>query len=424
MSSKKQNTKKQDGIIDVDAPAPRKPNLLKLALLITLVYFVTLASLILVVHKMELTVPAKQTFILPLQWTILLNFTYYVLPFLMAVMFGVMFRPFWRNVRNVIFLIFTIHFIYSVWIYINYYTLWVDWRKRIDYAEESHIQVNSVTHKFFDETSDGLVDRVALSGEFDVSNLSPGKYQMDTFVTQRGERLPNGRIDSYHFTVNLNSGKTFKRQFQMRTGQYKSSLDRGAIDVDITLRKEIHRGDLIHKIINLSRWSAFFRATTWDGQNKDFEEKNLLIHEMNAIDSFSLIPVTYQRQIIFFRKFLDDRGEDADADDLLESMVLSFEVYSNYEGPIYLTGAIDRGRDQPFTDQFTLKKGFNAVKFRFKGSQLKALGFNGPYQLVNLAFSDQPFECEGADCEVSGEARVAQYLEPYITNVYLVDQFE
>ncbi len=92
------------------------PPLEKLGALIIVIYFVIFAALTAcyIAAEKQALIPEPDPLRPPhLEWFFLVPVVYYVLPFLLGAGFGLTFKPFWRNFRNVTVIIFIVHFLFS-----------------------------------------------------------------------------------------------------------------------------------------------------------------------------------------------------------------------------------------------------------------------------------------------------------------------
>ena len=299
----------------------------RLVFCIVAIYFLTLTVLIFAIQREDLRSlqsPVEAHY--PGSLLSLLYFAYYGMPAVIAALFGFIFKPFWKNFRLVLVIIFLVHWAYSTVVYTLRYALLVKWHDELQETQEGKLQVFSMRHKFYDDDKNSVMDRVELIGEFDLSLLANGEYLLEAFLSQDGQRLPNARAGAYRFILEDESKPTpikreekqdprenqkpalhkydkktleagakkqriFQHSFQANLNRYQVYFVNGPLDVDFELRKILRSNEAIEKVLCLSRWAAFLRTTSWEGYDPDLKPMILEVQTINSVYSFNLLPL-------------------------------------------------------------------------------------------------------------------------------------
>ncbi len=117
-------------------------------------------------------------------------FLYYGLPFVLAVIFGCLFRPFRKSFRNILFAIFFMQLLYSFtvsmlrWEYLQNFNNARRWKK------SDRIKIMDLTPQQFDRNQDGFIEEVKLNAVFDFTKIRPGEYLLDAAIVSDSSVSP------------------------------------------------------------------------------------------------------------------------------------------------------------------------------------------------------------------------------------------
>jgi len=140
------------------------------------------------------------------------------------------------------------------------------------------------------------------------------------------------------------------------------------------------------------------------------------------MDSFSILPLKLDRKEVFFKRFLGDEGLDENGDGLIDKIVLTIELDSEYNGIVTIQSDLD-GAPYSIAQQFELKKGKNLVKYFIDGKRLLEFGINGPYEFINFhLFKENPF-CRGSQCTRHVKAAFRVFFDNYLSKEYQLNEF-
>jgi len=250
---------------------------------IVCVYYLTLLGLVACAAHV---VRSMKGGILPVHWEAILVFFYYLAPILIAFIFGILFRPFWNNFRNLLMSIFLIHLLWSVSI--------AGWRQmrlneRYELAAESFlaaVDAEDFKHRFFDNDEDGLVDEIVLWGRLNIRELPPGRYIIRPVLSQSGNPISDGIVDRLGFR------RTNKEKLDVRFGfdprKYGRVFER-PVDIDLYVYRLFEVTEEDNRLLRLSRWVPFLRRTSWQGQDRDFVLDLIRVETVYGVDTVELL---------------------------------------------------------------------------------------------------------------------------------------
>ncbi|MCK5581467.1 MAG: hypothetical protein KAJ18_09375 [Candidatus Omnitrophica bacterium] len=403
-------------------PQGERTNIL-LAARIIVVYYLTLLSIVGVVLKFDifpLLGPELSSRFTP--WHVLLMFLYYVVPFILAIVFGFVCRPFWKNVRNFIVAVLVVHGSYSFCVFAYRYS-YLQELEELEYQRQmAELGIVSVSHKIQDSDQDGRVDGVDFYVQFDMSKYPTGDYVVYATLTQNRNPLPDNRISAYKFTNSDNTSKRYRIQFHVDPQKYEPYYARGAFEFNLGVQgiKEVDAEG--RQVLAFARWAPFFSSTSWYGQDPEIRGGVIDLDGVACIDEFSIMPIRMQTNEVVFSEFVDDFGRDTNGDGKYDELVVAFNVESKYVGQVFIQTLVEGSADLIVIEK-ELKKGKNLVEIKVPVEYLYKLGEDGPYTFLGFQVSNQPFECEGAECFKSIKKPFAVYFNGYITKDYALMDF-
>ena len=158
---------------------------------ITIVYFLTLFILAFLADGLHIPLSSPlrggEILRLPTPYLFLLWIFYYLMPFVVAALFGVACRPFWPQFRNLLVTIWIVQGLYSI----GAYALRSQIREHIDaeiaQTKSARLKARGVSHEFLDEDKDGIPDKIVFVTEVSIDEFPLGKYEVYATITKNGE---------------------------------------------------------------------------------------------------------------------------------------------------------------------------------------------------------------------------------------------
>ena len=219
---------------------------------IVMVYYLILVSLVVLTIQSGQPLDFKRDGV-PFSWVDVIKFTYYVLPLLLAVFYGIIFRPFWPRFRDLLVLILVIHGVYSIFVYscrVAYFERLKNETFKLRLAEYSLYRVQ---HRMLDTTKDGLIDRVEFRAKLDAADFPPGNYIVYAKVTQRGQEFPDSLVGRFPFQIFPTKQKPFQISFAANPQLFESYYESGHFDLNLGLQRVVGVDEAGHWLLALSR---------------------------------------------------------------------------------------------------------------------------------------------------------------------------
>jgi len=213
---------------------------------------------------------------------------YYILPVILAVLFGGLFRPFWRNLRNILFPIFYIALLYSFGVFMLR-SRYVEPRWRdIRQAMLAHFQVETGGHTKLDENGDGLPEIIEINCHFRLNDFPPGQYQVSAYVESSGPEAIYRQIGQFTVLLIDEKSKAGLGHFTFECPPGSAHDGRKEYDLHIQLHRLMDLSDQERQVLALARWAPFFRTTFWDGCDSELNAEPVLLDTASQVDSFVL----------------------------------------------------------------------------------------------------------------------------------------
>ncbi len=125
----------------------------------------------------------------PTPFLLLFFFMYYVVPLMIAVAFGFIFRPFWRHFRNLFFTIFLIQILYSAGAQVLRIQILGKIKHDIDRSKSIKLPVKAISQQLLDENNNGIVDTIEFVTGVDLEKYPIGEYLIYEYLTQLGQQI-------------------------------------------------------------------------------------------------------------------------------------------------------------------------------------------------------------------------------------------
>ncbi|MDP2654380.1 MAG: hypothetical protein Q8Q08_10165 [Candidatus Omnitrophota bacterium] len=264
----------------------------RLAVRVGTVYFLTLMLAAVMTEKYAIPLRYADNGT-PTAWLQILLLFYYGVPVLMAALFGICFRPFFRNFRNLALLIFMIHLAYSFVVYLV----------RNDHAKKSEgdaalrasgrLRVAAVNHAARDGNKDGRIDDVEIFSELDLSDFAGGEYRIEAFLTQDSHPVSEKPFGTLRGRLGSGKVKRFPVRFSFDPQPLEAFFYRGPVDINFRLIKIRKPDDKMLQIITWSRWAAFLRPFAWGEEDSLGSPREIDLGTVRNVHSIFLMPVQF-----------------------------------------------------------------------------------------------------------------------------------
>ena len=357
-------------------------------------------------------------------WLDLILIYYYVLPPVLAVILGMMFRPFWPNFRNFLVTIFVIHGLYSFVVSVIRHQYLMQRQAEFDSGQSTDIQLKSVRHELTDRNGDGVLNELNIYADIDLAQLQPGRYDMKAVLVKGDNPVLHGELTAPAFDVVAGSSGNMAVHFVSDFEAINPSYRQTVFDVDFQLNKEPIADYQLEKILAFSRWAPFFRETAWNGSDPQFRDASRTIAEWVSADKVVYQPYGPASAPIEFFRFADDFGRDEDNDGLFDYLVITLDVSSHYAGPLYVQAYLTAA---PYPLYFSTKveKGLQTIEYVIGGDYIQELAVDGPYQFQDFEIFNEDPGCGEKDCNSKPKVPFREKIgTSYKTKRYSRDQFE
>ncbi|HQP11678.1 MAG TPA: hypothetical protein PK470_02840 [Candidatus Omnitrophota bacterium] len=399
-----------------------KKSRIPLAGRIIIVYYLVLVSLVVLAIQSGQPLQVQREDV-PVSLLDVIKFTYYVLPVLLAVMYGAMFRPFWAKFRDLLVLVLVIHGAYSVFVYSCRVAYFERLRNETFKLRLAQYSLYGVQHRMLDTTKDGLIDRVEFRAKLDAAEFPPGQYIVYAKVTQRGKEFSDSVIGRFPFRIFPTNQKPFIIQFASNPQLFESYYESGYFDLNFGLQRVVGVDESGYWLLALSRWSPFIRFTNWNGEDPAVQNAVLDLDYREKVDSFYIMPLKFQKLQVKLAGSLSDFVVDEDGNGKYYAVIVTIPLDSDYEGDVFIQ-AIVRGAAYPLTFEGGLDLGDNLLQIRLDSDYIRELGEDGPYELIDFQIFNQNPECLEDECLKRIKPNFIFYLDDYTTQPYKLEQFD
>ena len=291
-------------------------------------------------------------------------------------------------------------------------------------SRHSQISLKSLTHEFKDENGDGLTDRIALFGHWDLKTDSPGTYLAYIYLVQNNRMVAGGFIGQQKLEAKDRGAHGFDFAFSLNPVSIKEALSHGTVEVNLDLKKDLPVSAAGKSIIAFCRWAPFMDLTRLGGEDPDIYDTFVTIASLRRIDAIALDPSFIQRDQVLFVRYINDVPRDLDGNGLYDELLVTLLVDSVYEGPIYYSLEEERHPEIFFQNKSSIAKGNQVVHLVIDGTDLKKLGMDGPYKFTNVYILNNDPYCPGGKCDLKNLPIFTLYLPNYVTQKYDLKQFE
>ncbi|MCB9757900.1 MAG: hypothetical protein H6753_05710 [Candidatus Omnitrophica bacterium] len=218
-------------------------------------------------------------------------FLYYGLPFVLAVIFGCLFRPFRKSFRNILFAIFFMQLLYSFTVSMLRWEYLQDFNKARGWKKSDRIRIADLTPQQFDRNQDGFIEELKLNVVFDFTKIRPGEYLLDAAIVSDAAVSPFEINGGGLFTIDKTSADNMiSREFDItvRADLESAVYVMQTFQVKLLLFRIISIDERGKNVLAFSRWSPFFRSTNWDGSDAEIYADWVLFDKQVLPNIFSL----------------------------------------------------------------------------------------------------------------------------------------
>ena len=254
---------------------------------ITAVYFFLVAGYILLVEKLSLSLASTPSD----PWYALLLVLYYFLPFVLALMFGMVFPPLWMRLRNLWLSILVIQFLLSAGLFIKRNNYLNQRFEILNSSKRCSFVIGPFRHELHDDNQNGQIDTVQFAGEIEVSNCASGEYLLYGDLSQGGKPIADTEIIIHKFKIRGGEKKLLKLSFRGGVSRFKKYFGNDEFQLNIGSRRLLPLDKEGEKILFYCRWAPFFRVASWQGEDPELKDKIIDLKYFTAVDSFAIIPL-------------------------------------------------------------------------------------------------------------------------------------
>jgi len=263
----------------------------RLAFQVVAVYYIMLTTLIILTAHFKIPLHHDAMATSATFWLKLLIMFYYAMPVVLAMIFAFLFRPVWPHFRNIVLIIFIVHGALSLGSYAVRQQYLADLRDNLHQCQLADLKINVVRHRLGDRDRDGLIDKAEVFAEIDAGDFPDGNYGISAWLTQHQKRLPESFLGVVKFSVRDGKAKIFQLHYEFNPQRFNAYFARGPLDIGLSMHRYVRVDRKARKVLSLTRWSPFLRATTWDGRDPQIIDHLINLQEFPKVDSFELLPL-------------------------------------------------------------------------------------------------------------------------------------
>lgn len=254
-------------------------------------YFLTVIGVVAAIVYYQVPIYQGEWYAWPTPALFLVWFLYYGVPFVLASIFGFLFRPFSKSFRNIFFAILMIQLFFSFilmtlrWDYLQNFNNKNRWKK------SDRITIEKITPRQFDRNQDGYIEEIRLNVVFDFTRLRPSDYLLHAAI------VPGGSLSAFvvdgggAFSITKTGGENkFEREFVVtpRTDLGPLPIGLQNFQLKFLLFRIVAIDEYGKNILALARWSPFLRSTHWDGVDQEIYEDWRPLDNKITPDVFSM----------------------------------------------------------------------------------------------------------------------------------------
>jgi hypothetical protein len=415
--------------MSVSGTSPGAPGRLRFgALLLVLgLYLVALAALVAATLAFEIPLSEGEGFLVfPSPWSLLIGFAYYLAPPLIALGFGWRIRPFARHALALWLAILLVQGGYSLAVTVMHARLVAEWDADRQASTAAIHGLAEAGHQLRDDDGDGLIDWIALDGRVRTRGLPPGDYEVAAILTE----APPGRrrriAGPMRFPRSSSASGPLDLAFSLDLGApgLEELAAAGPMPFHVEVTKSRRPDDRARTILTLCAWAPFACPTSRNGRDAAIHDEVLTLHRFENLGEVALEPGAIQRKYVIFKGFAGDFGRDLDGNGLFDELVVTLDVDTIHDGPIFFQAEMRRPFRALLHHATRSTRGAEYLEFVIDGTALRRTGRNGPYELGAITLMNNSPYCPGGVCPPPNLPKFSVYLDSYTTGPYHAEQFE
>ena len=398
------------------------------ALLLVLgLYLVAQVALVAITLIFEIPLSEGEGFLVfPSLWSLLILFAYYLAPPLIALGFGWRVRPFARHALALWFAILLVQGGYSLAVTMVHARLIAEWDADRQASAAAIHDVAEAGHQFRDDDGDGLIDRVALDGRVRTQGLPPGDYGVAAILTEAppGQRRRTAGPMNFPRSSTASGPLDLAFAFDLGAPGLGELAAAGPMTLHVEVTKSRRPDDTERTVLMLCAWAPFVCPTSHNGRDASIHDEVLTLRRFENLSEVALAPGKIQRKHIIFKGFAGDFGRDLDGNGLFDELVVTLDVDSIHDGPIFFQAEMRAPFRALLHHATRSAEGAEHLEFVIDGTALRRSGRDGPYELGAMTLMNNSPYCPGGVCPPPNLPKFSVYLDSYTTGPYHVEQFE
>ena len=396
-------------------------------LLVLGLYFIALVGLVAVTLGFEISLSEGEGFLaFPSPWGLFLGFAYYLAPPLIALGFGWRLRPFARHALGLWLAILLVQGGYSLAATLLRASLAADWEAdRLASAAAIHKLVEA-GHRLHDDDGDGLIDRIALDGRIRTLGLPPGDYGVAAILAEAppGQRRRGAGSMRFPRSTSASGPLDLAFAFDLRAAGLGELAAAGPMTLHVEITKTRGPDASARTILTLCAWAPFACPTSRAGLDPEIHEEILILRRFEDLGEVALAAADIQRRHVIFKGFAGDFGRDLDGNGLFDELVVTLEVDSIHDGPIFFQAEVRAPFQALLHHQTRSTNGATRLEFVIDGTAIQRVGRDGPYELGGMILMNNSPYCPGGVCAAPNLPKFSVTLGDYTTGPYRAEQFE
>jgi len=365
-------------------------------------------------------------FVFPSAWGLFLVALMYAVPLALALVAGTLKRPFWPNGLAVVGIVFVLHALYGGATTALRGLKALAWEAEIAVTERAEWDIEKIDVATEDDDGDGLVDRVTMTLRVDPGSLPAGDYSLRVGLSPEGTQGASGAPTAgagRDFTVADDAGG-----FDIELALSPKRVAAVAAEGETLLRFDLDRWMSVppatEALLQFCAWAALFCPTALSGYDPAIQQRAIQLPALAAKLRIDLPPDRLQRDQVVFQRYLGDRGRDVDGDGLYDALVITMELDSIWQGPVFLQAYLDAAQRFLPTFESRLERGVVTFDYLIDGKTLARLGRDGPFQVTDFYLLNNTPHCPNVQCPNDNQPMFSLRLPSYTTGSYRAADFE
>jgi len=389
-------------------------------------YIAALAAAIVATIVFDLPFTSGEFFVFPSAWGLFLVALMYVAPLVLALVVGTLRRPFWPNVLAVAGVVLALQVFYGGGTLALRGLQVQAWNAEVAATERAEWRIEKIDVATEDDNGDNLVDRVTMTLRVDPGSLPAGNYSLRVGLRPDGTQgVPDAPTAGAGREFTIADGAT---SFDVVLALSPERVAAVAAEGETALRFDLDRWMNVppatEALLRFCAWAALFCPTRLSGYDPVIQQTAIQLPVLTAKLRIDLPPDRLQRDQVVFLRQLGDHGRDDDGDGRFDALVISVELDSIWEGPIYAQAYLDAAQRFLPTFESRLARGLVTFEYVIDGAALARLGRDGPYQVTDFYLLNNTPYCPNVQCPNDNQPMFSLRLPDYTTGAYRAADFE